>query len=840
MTISLVSGSLSRGTASSGTTISVTLAQTPSQGNKLIAAIVANQTSGTESVSSITQTGVTWNRVVQINPVACDEIWIGDVASGASTSVTVTFAQSVFAAIADICEWSGLATNPVDTTATTGGTTSTQTSTGTISMTAQADELWIGTVGVYNQAQSDPTNSFTMLDGEFLNVSGGVSQSYLYRIVSSTGSASSGTTIGTSSNAWQGCIATFKAASGGASPGLFYTQGTNQTLNTNTVSSVIAVQARDSSNNPITTGGTFNLSTDSAGGHFYSDSSGNTQITSVTVPAGQSSGSFYYKDTTAGYPTLTASATGLTSATTQFTINSSSGGQITASSPLNLSPNGQLSLNYTSPLQTSNGNLTLTLGNLTGTTNQVNVSGGSGAILGSNVTLSLPQSVHSDASPTFSGVTISHNINIGERTNLVHSLYPQTWRQLKDHLYKGWQLGTTPDEYSWENEIPQYISFGNPPNAYLFCMYLTDGGSEPVLYWNRALAIRKDIVSGGRLDTMEGVVSMLGGVGWGPNRGPNYTDSMPFIWLVGNQYNHPEKDTLEIRISDPQDSNYETTWSWGRLEAASIIAHAFGKGYSDYASVSLSHDGSHGYVTSHTGDLVLCGTGSPGICRTGTLNPASGDNTGSIGQSGAQWANGYFVNIDCSGIVHGGGSSGNAFKIGDDCYLVDINSANRIGIQGVQNSSEGGFRIGNNGPWLYRDGGYLRTDAPFISESTITSGSLTGASNHLVYATSSGTLTNSSSSQRYKQNIETLTDCSWLYNLRPVTFDWKDQQQAKTEGKQIGFIAEEVYSLNPQLAWFNSEGQVEGVQYEKFSVPIITELKKLKKEVDMLKERVAG
>jgi hypothetical protein len=117
---------------------------------------------------------------------------------------------------------------------------------------------------------------------------------------------------------------------------------------------------------------------------------------------------------------------------------------------------------------------------------------------------------------------------------------------------------------------------------------------------------------------------------------------------------------------------------------------------------------------------------------------------------------------------------------------------------------------------------------------------LTGGSNHAVYATSTGQLTNTSSSQRYKQNIETLTDCSWIYNLRPVDFDWRDDEQARIEGRQIGLIAEEVYVTNPQLAWLNSEGQPEGVHYEKLGVPMLVELQRLKAEVDQLKAQLAA
>ena len=108
---------------------------------------------------------------------------------------------------------------------------------------------------------------------------------------------------------------------------LVYIAGESQTVTAGSVSSVITVQVQDANGNPVTTGATVSLSTTSSGGSFYSDSGGNTQITSIVISSGQSSGNLYYKDTTTGTPTLTASSTGLTSATTQFTISSS--GQIT-------------------------------------------------------------------------------------------------------------------------------------------------------------------------------------------------------------------------------------------------------------------------------------------------------------------------------------------------------------------------------------------------------------------------------------------------------------------------------------------------------------------------------
>ncbi|MFZ1988412.1 MAG: hypothetical protein WAW96_01445, partial [Alphaproteobacteria bacterium] len=105
---------------------------------------------------------------------------------------------------------------------------------------------------------------------------------------------------------------------------LVYTTGASQSLTIGQVSSVITVQRQDSNSNPVTSEGTITvILTTSAtiSGRFYSDAGGTTQITSVQILSGQSSASFYYADSTAGTPTLTASSGSLTPATTTFTIN---------------------------------------------------------------------------------------------------------------------------------------------------------------------------------------------------------------------------------------------------------------------------------------------------------------------------------------------------------------------------------------------------------------------------------------------------------------------------------------------------------------------------------------
>jgi len=97
---------------------------------------------------------------------------------------------------------------------------------------------------------------------------------------------------------------------------------------------------------------------------------------------------------------------------------------------------------------------------------------------------------------------------------------------------------------------------------------------------------------------------------------------------------------------------------------------------------------------------------------------------------------------------------------------------------------------------------------------------------------SAGKVIKITSSARYKENIRELeVDTSKLYNLKPSTFNNK-----KTPEKiDFGLIAEEVEEFVPELVSYNEDGQVESVKYSLLSVLLLQELKKLRQEIDDLK-----
>lgn len=196
------------------TTVSLTLDSTPTNGNLLVAVIGTTKKNSSATVDSINQTGVTWtqqeansdNISIYYNNV---EIWVGVVTSGASKDIVVNLSDTVpRGGVVNVCEYSGLLTSGfLDKTASNEGI-SNASDTGTTATTSQNDELWVGGIDVLNATQSSPTNGFTLLDGAKY---GTTSVAYLEKIVSSTGTANSGTALYTST-LWIGVIATFKAS----------------------------------------------------------------------------------------------------------------------------------------------------------------------------------------------------------------------------------------------------------------------------------------------------------------------------------------------------------------------------------------------------------------------------------------------------------------------------------------------------------------------------------------------------------------------------------------------------------------------------------------------------
>ena len=113
-----------------------------------------------------------------------------------------------------------------------------------------------------------------------------------------------------------------------------------------------------------------------------------------------------------------------------------------------------------------------------------------------------------------------------------------------------------------------------------------------------------------------------------------------------------------------------------------------------------------------------------------------------------------------------------------------------------------------------------------------------------LYVGSAGQIGYNSSIRQSKNNIKQLDNVNWIHSLQPVTFNKrkKDNEGNYTEELeselQYGLIAEDVESVNPNFVFYNSDGKLAGVHYDRLVTPLIKAIQELKSENDSLKSRI--
>ena len=106
--------------------------------------------------------------------------------------------------------------------------------------------------------------------------------------------------------------------------------------------------------------------------------------------------------------------------------------------------------------------------------------------------------------------------------------------------------------------------------------------------------------------------------------------------------------------------------------------------------------------------------------------------------------------------------------------------------------------------------------------------------NTVYYNTSSSELSYSSSSIRDKENVRPLAlDSEKLYNLEAKTFERKT-----TGDTEVGYIAEELESVFPELVAYNTDDEPVGVWYQWLAPMLVEEIKKLRLRIEQLEAKV--
>ena len=132
------------------------------------------------------------------------------------------------------------------------------------------------------------------------------------------------------------------------------------------------------------------------------------------------------------------------------------------------------------------------------------------------------------------------------------------------------------------------------------------------------------------------------------------------------------------------------------------------------------------------------------------------------------------------------------------------------------------------------------------------SDSISGTTRDL-YIKNDGQLGYLSSVRDSKTNITDLTDVSWVYNLNPVSFNYKDIETTRDENGAVvesyadthsseldyGLIAEDVETVNDELVFYNDD-ELAGVHYKKLVVPMLKTIQDQKELIDALTARVTA
>ena len=191
---------------------------------------------------------------------------------------------------------------------------------------------------------------------------------------------------------------------------------------------------------------------------------------------------------------------------------------------------------------------------------------------------------------------------------------------------------------------------------------------------------------------------------------------------------------------------------------------------------------------------------------------ASGDGpfTGSFSSSRASTLSGSFT-----------GSSTGSFT-GSGAGLVGVvTSSFAITASHALNSGGGGSGAGFP---------FSGSRADVTASLNVTGGIANFTASMVVDGALSATSITETSALKYKENINEITSSDIIYNLRPVTFDWK-----KDGSHDVGLIAEEVGDHMSELVSKDKEGNIEGVKYSKLTSLLIKAVQDQQKEIDELK-----
>jgi hypothetical protein len=236
--------------------------------------------------------------------------------------------------------------------------------------------------------------------------------------------------------------------------------------------------------------------------------------------------------------------------------------------------------------------------------------------------------------------------------------------------------------------------------------------------------------------------------------------------------------------------------------------------------------GAFALYSNTSGDNTADGYGALYSNTSGTFNTASGASALSLNTSGA--------NNTASGYNTLSGNTGGSYNTALGYQALNNSTGSRNLALGYNagyklTSGDKNIYVGNSGVAAKESNTIRLGQAPNQSRAFIAGiyGVAVGTgSPKPVYINGNGQLGTSTavivSSARYKRDIQDMRERSHgLYQLRPVTFRYKEDAQGQ---RQYGLIAEEVVKVYPELVTKGADGKVEGVEYQELIPMLLNEV----------------
>ena len=261
---------------------------------------------------------------------------------------------------------------------------------------------------------------------------------------------------------------------------------------------------------------------------------------------------------------------------------------------------------------------------------------------------------------------------------------------------------------------------------------------------------------------------------------------------------------------------YETTASALASTAMGRITTASGS-----SSTAMGYGSTASGSTSTAIGNYANASGSSSIAMGASTN-ASGNVSSVMGLSTTAQAYGSLV-IGRYNIIEG---TTTTWTVTEPVFVIGNGTSSGSRANAFTVLKNGNTAIGHNAPTQMLD---VNGNARFRSVATL-------ASATTLYVTADGTLTTGASDVRLKENITTLENgLSKVLQLRGVNFTWKSEPQM---GNRIGFIAQEVEKILPEMVFTNPVDGYKGVNYAEISAVLVEAVKELKAENDKLKNQL--